>query len=218
LRYILLRTTKTRLQLKLLSEEYPIGSRNERSLALQDIKRRMLIMPREMREEAMAEIRCEADVEDMTPLDNTMLNWHEVKEMHRMGMSFGAHTLSHPSLPHIPLEEAKREILESKQTLEAQLDQPITHFSYPNPGNQLNFNEELKAILQGGGYNSATTSEPGYVKPGDDFFRLKRKGIYTTFSDLPDFHCWIEKENIINRWNHFPILGSLGFKLLSRSE
>jgi peptidoglycan/xylan/chitin deacetylase (PgdA/CDA1 family) len=215
LRYIILKNAKPNLRLNTLEEEYVLGSRNDRFKALHNIKTRLLALPRGMREEVLSELRHQAGVKDLTPLNGTMLNWNEVREMRKAGISFGAHTASHPSLPHIPLEEARKEILESKNVLESQLDEPIKHFSYPNPGDRINFNGELKGMLQSAGYNSATTSEPGYIKPGDDFFQLNRKGIYNLFSKLPDFYFWIEKEIILERWGHIPWIGQLSCRLLS---
>ena len=53
-----------------------------------------------------------------TPLDITvdekklpqMLTWEQIKEMSDNGITFGAHSLNHPMLTRIPLEDARKEI------------------------------------------------------------------------------------------------------------
>jgi peptidoglycan/xylan/chitin deacetylase (PgdA/CDA1 family) len=132
-----------------------------------------------------------------------MLNIEEVKEMGRNGMNFGSHTLSHPSLPYVPKEEAWIEIFESKQNLEKELAEPILHFSYPNPGDKVNFNSEIKGMAKKAGYVSAVTSMNGYVEYGGDPLELRRKGIYRKFSSLPNFYFWIEKEGVIRGLERF---------------
>lgn len=59
------------------------------------------------------------------------LTWDEIADMQRAGMHFGAHTVSHPYLPNLPLEAAAREINTSKTDLEAHLGQPVVVFAYP---------------------------------------------------------------------------------------
>jgi peptidoglycan/xylan/chitin deacetylase (PgdA/CDA1 family) len=47
------------------------------------------------------------------------------------GFEIGAHTLTHPRLPSISLDEARREIVEGKDALEAMIGQPVRSFCYP---------------------------------------------------------------------------------------
>jgi len=61
----------------------------------------------------------------------TMLAWREILEMHRWGISFGAHTLSHCDLTHEPTGRIEAEIRGSKATLEEGLGAPIACFAYP---------------------------------------------------------------------------------------
>lgn len=61
----------------------------------------------------------------------SMLSWREIREMARMGMSFGAHTLTHPDLTLLPLERIKVEIGASKSIIEDALGAPIACFAYP---------------------------------------------------------------------------------------
>ena len=61
--------------------------------------------------------------------ERAMLSWDEVREMSTNGISFGAHTVNHPVLADISLEEARREILESKKTIENKIQKTVKTFA-----------------------------------------------------------------------------------------
>ena len=60
-----------------------------------------------------------------------MLSWGEIRAMHRAGVTFGAHTLTHPDLTRLPLHRAQEEIWESKARIEDALGAAVTSFAYP---------------------------------------------------------------------------------------
>jgi peptidoglycan/xylan/chitin deacetylase (PgdA/CDA1 family) len=60
-----------------------------------------------------------------------MLAWREVQEMHRFGLDFGAHTLTHPDLTRLTLEGVKTEVCDSKAIVEDALGTRVTSFAYP---------------------------------------------------------------------------------------
>jgi peptidoglycan/xylan/chitin deacetylase (PgdA/CDA1 family) len=103
-----------------------------------------------------------------------MLTWKEVREMHRGGMEFGAHTVTHPLLPGIPIAEAEEEIAASKGDLEAHLHTAIRHFSYPNPGNGIHANAAVKRLVGAAGFATGVTSHGNYVLPDDDRLEFRR--------------------------------------------
>lgn len=105
----------------------------------------------------------------------TMLNWDQIREMHRANIHFGAHTVNHPILTNIPLEEGKKEILDSKLKIEQELGQPIRHFAFPN-GRERDFNEELRQYCKDIGFESVSSCSYGYNDSKDDVYSLKRIG------------------------------------------
>lgn len=203
LRYLFLKCRRQRLSIPSLSAEFATDTAPNKKKSMEKIKRLLIGKPRYDREAILAEIRCETRVKETASLKETMLTWEQVKTMHRAGMDFGSHTLSHPSLPYIPPDEAKREIVESRASLMARLDCEISQFSFPNPCNHINFNSDLKQMLKDAGYGAATTSCSGYVSHGYDPFELKRKGIYGIYSALPDFYRWLIKDAFLQRWKSF---------------
>lgn len=102
-----------------------------------------------------------------------MLNWDEVIEMSKNNISFGAHTVSHPTLSKMELSEAKREIYESKIEIEAKVGHRIRHFAIPN-GKIEDFNEELKEFCKEIGFKTVVSTEPGLVSAKSDPYFLRR--------------------------------------------
>jgi peptidoglycan/xylan/chitin deacetylase (PgdA/CDA1 family) len=85
-------------------------------------------------------------------------------------IEIGSHSVSHVSLPLVPMEMQRQEVVHSKMTLETLLGKQINAFSYPagthSPG--------VKAILCSAGFNSACISASDVVWNGSDPFELPR--------------------------------------------
>ena len=102
-----------------------------------------------------------------------MLSWEEAREMKEKGISFGAHTLSHPVLSRMPFREAETEILDSKRMIEDKLGIHVKHFAVPN-GREEDFSEPLRTLCRNGFFESVATTNWGAVEPGCDPYRLPR--------------------------------------------
>ena len=111
-----------------------------------------------------------------TPWRRDYLNWREVKEMAKNGISFGAHTISHPHLSQLGYEEQKKEIVDILVAIGpnvpmAQASGKI--FSYPYG----EYNSDTVKILKKLGIKMAFTVKPGVWRKGDDPLKIKRIGI-----------------------------------------
>jgi peptidoglycan/xylan/chitin deacetylase (PgdA/CDA1 family) len=105
------------------------------------------------------------------------LNWDQIKEMHNSGLiDFEPHTVHHPRLPLIPLEEAEKEILESKTIIEEKLNKKCKFFAYPHGS----YNSQIQEILKKNNFWAALILGEGLVSPKDDPFCLKRVSIDST--------------------------------------
>jgi peptidoglycan/xylan/chitin deacetylase (PgdA/CDA1 family) len=102
-----------------------------------------------------------------------MLNWDEVMEMKGNGISFGAHTVSHPTLSKMDLEEAKREIYESKMEIETRIGRTVRHFAVPN-GKVEDFSDELKRYSKEIAMSTVVSTESGVVSDRSDPYFLRR--------------------------------------------
>jgi peptidoglycan/xylan/chitin deacetylase (PgdA/CDA1 family) len=85
-----------------------------------------------------------------------MMNWDQVREMQKGGIEFGAHTMHHPILTRIPLEEVRAEIKGSKSRIEKELGEQVLSFAYPN-GQSSDLNDKIEKIVADSGIRAAFT-------------------------------------------------------------
>ncbi len=104
-----------------------------------------------------------------------MLNWNQVREMVKNGVSVGAHSCTHPILTSISLEAARQEIGKSKAIIERELGIPIRHFAFPN-GRPQDFSEALRQFCKEIGFDSVSTCSYGHNGTAEDLWSLKRIG------------------------------------------
>jgi peptidoglycan/xylan/chitin deacetylase (PgdA/CDA1 family) len=109
-------------------------------------------------------------------LANRMLNWTQVKEMQTAGISFGAHTMTHPVLSRLELPEAERELRESKRLIEDRLQTPVLDFAYPF-GHEHDCSADVERLAARCGFRSAVTTTWGVNRTGANPFALRRPQI-----------------------------------------
>lgn len=102
--------------------------------------------------------------------EELILSWDEVREMSKDGFTFGAHTITHPILTKLPVEEARRQIIESKKRIEEEVGQVVTAFSYPHGA----YNNSIKEILKESEFTYALTSVPRLVTLEKGLYELGR--------------------------------------------
>lgn len=131
-----------------------------------------------------------------------LLSWDDVLNMKESGISFGAHTVTHPNLAESLLSEARIEITESKNTLEDRLEQEITVFCYPNG----DFTLQVAKVVEEVGFECALTLVPRVVGHDADLFQLGRipsgwnvstlklflKGPFTDLANVPLLAKWMK--------------------------
>lgn len=104
------------------------------------------------------------------------LTWHQVLDLHRQGVEFGSHTMSHPMLVDLPLPEIEREIRISKSEIENRIGAAVESFSFPYafPQEDRRFTEMLADLLRECGYRYAVTTVIGRASRKDNRYALKR--------------------------------------------
>ena len=85
-----------------------------------------------------------------------MMNWDQVREMQKGGIEFGAHTMHHPILTRISLDQVKEEVNGSKSMIEKELGEPVLGFAYPN-GQASDLNDSVEKIIAESGIRAAFT-------------------------------------------------------------
>jgi peptidoglycan/xylan/chitin deacetylase (PgdA/CDA1 family) len=104
------------------------------------------------------------------------LTWHQVLDLHREGVEFGSHTLSHPRLVDLPLPEIEREVRASKIGIENRIGAAVESFSFPCafPQGDRRFTGMFANLLRECGYRYAVTTVIGRASRKDDRHALKR--------------------------------------------
>ena len=104
------------------------------------------------------------------------LTWYQVRELNRLGIVFGSHTVTHPQLHFSEPAEQRRELQESKDTIEQALGVPVSSFSYPFafPEQDRLFTHRLRQTLTECGYSNGVSTIVGRAGARDDNFFLKR--------------------------------------------
>jgi len=115
------------------------------------------------------------------------LTWDQVVEMSESGIiTIGSHSLSHPWLSSLAVQELDREIIDSKRSIESHIGKAADTFSYPLGG----FNENVREKVIKAGYKIAVATNPGKKYPKHDLFAMKRLRISSTSDNL--FVFWFE--------------------------
>lgn len=103
------------------------------------------------------------------------LNWEQIKEMYNSGLvDFEPHNVNHIKLAKLSKEEAKGEILDSRQIIEENLNKKCLFFCYPYGS----YNEETLRILKENNFEAALTVKPGFISAEDNMLELNRNFIY----------------------------------------
>lgn len=104
------------------------------------------------------------------------LTWEELAQMRTSGLfEFGAHTVDHWRLTNLNAEQARQQIVESKQHVEARLG-PINYFAYPHGGPH-DFDASHRSLAIEAGFQAVFTAMNGTVNSQSDRFALSRYGI-----------------------------------------
>lgn len=102
-----------------------------------------------------------------------ILGWSRVQELHRLGIQFGAHTMTHPPLTAIPLARARAEILESKKRIEDRIGEEVTAFAYP-----YGVASEAVREIVAESFQVACSTRLGYLTPESERDSLERIDVY----------------------------------------
>jgi peptidoglycan/xylan/chitin deacetylase (PgdA/CDA1 family) len=144
----------------------------KRQDAIKQVTSRLKRMMAPEREAALADLFRRHPVPPL-PEDLGFMSWEEVRELPALGMTVGAHTVSHEILSRLPPAEALDQVRRSKATVEQATGLPCRLFAYPN-GAAEDFSDEHARLLADEGFVAAVTQIPGRNATGSDCFRLKR--------------------------------------------
>jgi peptidoglycan/xylan/chitin deacetylase (PgdA/CDA1 family) len=108
----------------------------------------------------------------------SMLTWREIREMHRWGINFGAHTLTHPDLARLPFDRVEAEVCDSKAIIEDALGARVDSFAYPYG----RYDRRSRQVVQQY-FACACSDKLGLITAGSDPYTLERVDAYYLRSD-----------------------------------
>ncbi len=106
--------------------------------------------------------------------NDLMLDREGVIELHRQGVEIGAHTVTHPILSSLELDQASVELEQSRLQLESITGAPIKYFAYPNGVLGKDFREEHRQLAKEQNFAAAVTTEWGVSDCLTDLWLLRR--------------------------------------------
>lgn len=116
------------------------------------------------------------------PFPRLMMTRGQVHDLARRGFDVGGHTVSHPILATLAVDEARQEIASSWQWVRDVTGVAPRSFAYPNGRPGRDFGPEHAAMAREAGFEVAVTTQWGSARRGDDPMQLPR---YTPWETDP---------------------------------
>jgi peptidoglycan/xylan/chitin deacetylase (PgdA/CDA1 family) len=150
---------------------YPIGSLEERRKAVVALILDVKHFDAPRRQSVVDAIVAATRASAPTAL---MMSPAQVRHLRTLGMDVGAHTVMHPILTRVTVDNAHDEIAGSKRHLEQLLDAPVPLFAYPNGHPWHDYAAEHVELVRQCGFSAAVTTAPGVASMRSDRFQLPR--------------------------------------------
>ena len=110
-----------------------------------------------------------------------LLTLEQIRELHRHGVHFGSHSLTHARLTDLSDSDLEREVSDSKRKLEDLLGSEVTCFAYPWGMADM----RVRSAVARAGYKVALTAQEG-LNWSEDPLSLKRTSL-AEIDTLPEF-------------------------------
>jgi len=174
-RYMFKETKRIELKVNLngQSRVLPLGTQRERYAASQIIMNHLMGCGSKEIMDTVEAISQELEIGNFNEINDLMLSWKQIREMSKNSILFGGHTITHPILSKIPLNNAEEEIKGSKEIIESETGQSVRTFAYPF-GKKDHFREEITKILGRHDFIGAVTTEKGRNNPNTNVFEINR--------------------------------------------
>jgi peptidoglycan/xylan/chitin deacetylase (PgdA/CDA1 family) len=117
-----------------------------------------------------------------------LLSWQTIAELAARGIEMGAHSMSHADLTRLPVEEAEREIVLSRDRVQMAIGGSVTGFAAPFG----RITRTLRAGLPAHFVWSVSA-------------RMARAGLHSDLFDLPRIEMWYFRR--LSRWRRYVARG-----------
>ena len=115
-----------------------------------------------------------ADLVGLPAKSDLMMTSQQVRELRRLGMSIGGHTVTHPILTKVTPEVAQREIADGRAALEELVREPVRVFAYPNGRPIQDYDASHVRMVREMGFDAAVSTAQGVSYEKSDRFQLPR--------------------------------------------
>ncbi|WP_199610387.1 polysaccharide deacetylase family protein [Flocculibacter collagenilyticus] len=123
-----------------------------------------------------------------------MMSAEQVAELSALGVEIGAHTVEHPILKSLSIEQQQWQIEHSQHELEAWIKKPVNHFAYPNGKFGADYSLDTVKCVKSCNFHSAVTTHRGISQSGSDLFQLNR---FTPWDKSPlKFHLRLVRNQL----------------------
>ena len=122
---------------------------------------------------------------------NLMMSEDDLMKVSARGVEIGGHTVNHPILTKMNLDQAYQEILEGKQRLENLLDRAVDYFAYPNGKPGTDYNDQHVLFVRELGFKAAFTTEPAISTIKSNIYQIPRIGPW--HDKKASFLVWLVK-------------------------
>jgi peptidoglycan/xylan/chitin deacetylase (PgdA/CDA1 family) len=145
-------------------------TRAARERVRHELRRRLRNLSPIAIERVMTALRDWAGVARPARSTHRVMSSAEIDQLRGGPMQVGAHTVSHPALPHLPRQAQAAQIEQSRKACEDFTGERVEHFAYPFG----DYDGRTSAAVRDAGFVSACTAAPGVVRRGADPYRLPR--------------------------------------------
>ncbi|HLD49722.1 MAG TPA: polysaccharide deacetylase family protein [bacterium] len=152
-------------------KSFELGDTSQRMKVSYLVKKEMKDVPDSRRHVVLKELEEKIGIPGAAEEETEMLSWAEVGRLLEDPLiEIGSHTVTHRMLDHLPAEEIREELLESKAKIEAETGRKIDFLSYPGNG----YNSKVLDAAREAGYRAAFAVDHGLTCFSQDRFALKR--------------------------------------------
>lgn len=102
-----------------------------------------------------------------------LMRWNQILECHQEGIEIGSHTVDHINLVSLNPYHLRRQVLQSKEHIESNVNTEVTSFCYPYG----DYDQNTIDQVQNAGYRAAVTRQVEYLDSDAERFELPRLGM-----------------------------------------
>ncbi len=150
----------------------PLQSLDDRRAAIAQILPQVKYMSLAGRHDAIARLLASAGNPELPR--TLMMRRAQVRALHEAGMDLGAHTVNHPILASLSDDEARAEIVNGRNEIEAIAGASVQTLAYPNGRPGKDYDQRHSTMAQQLGFQAAVSTSVGVARCGDDVFQLPR--------------------------------------------